>query len=117
MGTEANVICAGVFEIPPGVTTGIAMVIEPADSWNYTNGNGLNQVYNNGQLEIRTGSSYQPAFTPAGNFNAPRVWNGTVYYDIETLTIPTLSEWGFIAMAGVLGIIGLLAIRRRKATV
>ena len=31
--------------------------------------------------------------------------------------VPTLSEWGLIALAGVLGIIGLLAIRRRKATV
>ena len=31
-------------------------------------------------------------------------------------TIPTLSEWGLIAMAGVLGIIGLLAIRRKKVT-
>lgn len=30
--------------------------------------------------------------------------------------IPTLSEWGLITMAGVLGIIGLLAIRRRKVT-
>lgn len=29
--------------------------------------------------------------------------------------IPTLSEWGLIAMAGVLGIIGLLTMRRRKA--
>jgi exosortase sorting signal-containing protein len=31
--------------------------------------------------------------------------------------IPTLSEWGLIAMAGVLGIIGLFAIRRKKAVV
>ena len=30
--------------------------------------------------------------------------------------IPTLSEWGLIAMAGVFGIIGLLAIRRKKVT-
>lgn len=29
--------------------------------------------------------------------------------------IPTLSEWGLIAMAGLAGIIGLLALRRRKA--
>jgi len=35
---------------------------------------------------------------------------------LDTRPIPTLSEWGLIAMAGVLGIIGLLAIRRRKAT-
>ncbi len=30
-------------------------------------------------------------------------------------SIPTLSEWGVIAMAGILGIFGLLALRRRKA--
>jgi hypothetical protein len=29
--------------------------------------------------------------------------------------IPTLSEWGLIAMAGVLGIIALIAVRRRKS--
>jgi Tol biopolymer transport system component len=31
--------------------------------------------------------------------------------------IPALSEWGFIAMAGVLGIVGLFAIRKRRITV
>jgi hypothetical protein len=30
--------------------------------------------------------------------------------------VPTLSEWGLIAMAGVLGIIGFMLVRRRKAT-
>jgi len=36
----------------------------------------------------------------------------------EPTNIPTLSEWGLIAMAGGLGIVGLLvlAIRRRKVT-
>ena len=29
--------------------------------------------------------------------------------------IPTMSEWGLIVMAGVLGLLGLLAIRRKKA--
>lgn len=29
--------------------------------------------------------------------------------------IPTLSEWGLIAMAGILGLVGFVAIRRRKA--
>ncbi len=28
--------------------------------------------------------------------------------------IPTLSEWGMIAMAGILGIIGIMVVRRRK---
>ncbi len=31
--------------------------------------------------------------------------------------IPTLSEWGLIAMAGVLGIAGFMIIRKRKVTV
>ena len=36
----------------------------------------------------------------------------------RTNPIPTLSEWGMIAMAGVLGIVGLyIAARKRKATV
>ena len=32
-------------------------------------------------------------------------------------SVPTLSQWGLIAMAGILGIVGLMVIRRRKATV
>jgi IPTL-CTERM motif len=28
--------------------------------------------------------------------------------------VPTLSEWGLIAMAGVLGIVGFMVMRRRK---
>jgi hypothetical protein len=36
---------------------------------------------------------------------------------IPTPNVPTLSEWGLIAMAGILGIIGFMVIRRRKATV
>jgi len=30
--------------------------------------------------------------------------------------VPTLSEWGLIAMAGILGIVGFMVIRRRKAS-
>ena len=33
-----------------------------------------------------------------------------------TTPIPTLSEWGLIAMAGILGIAGFMVIKRRKAT-
>ena len=37
---------------------------------------------------------------------------------LNTRNIPTLSQWGMIAMAGVLGLIGLYAaMRRRKAAV
>ncbi len=30
--------------------------------------------------------------------------------------VPTLSEWGLIAMAGILGLVGFMVIRRRKVT-
>lgn len=33
----------------------------------------------------------------------------------EANPIPTLTEWGLIAVAGILGAAGLLAIRKRKA--
>lgn len=39
-----------------------------------------------------------------------------IFRPLVVSPIPTLSEWGLIAMAGVIGIIGLLAIRRRKVT-
>jgi len=34
---------------------------------------------------------------------------------LESTPVPTLSEWGLITMAGILGIIGFFAARRRKA--
>ena len=35
---------------------------------------------------------------------------------LKSNNIPTLSEWGLIAMASILGIAGFMVIRRRKAT-
>ncbi len=35
----------------------------------------------------------------------------------EPRAVPTLSEWGLIAMAGVLGIVGFMVMRRKKITV
>jgi hypothetical protein len=43
-------------------------------------------------------------------------YTNLTFGDCALTNIPTLSEWGMIAMAGVLGIIALLVIRRRKAT-
>ncbi len=35
--------------------------------------------------------------------------------DSDVRNVPTLTEWGLIAMAGLIGFIGLLALKRRKA--
>jgi len=46
---------------------------------------------------------------PEGNFEIYLA----VCFDVPR-PIPTLSEWGLITMAGVLGIVGFMVIRRRK---
>ena len=48
---------------------------------------------------------------PDGNFEIYLA----VCFDVPR-PIPTLSEWGLIAMAGILGIVGFMVIRRRKVT-
>lgn len=35
---------------------------------------------------------------------------------VPVTAVPTLSEWGLISMAGILGIVGFMVIRRRKVT-
>lgn len=56
-------------------------------------------------------------------FRAAEVDNQGVFnFSIDDVTcgailladIPTLSEWGLIAMAGILGIVGFMVMRRRK---
>ncbi len=62
------------------------------------------------------------------NLNSPDLWldllprkSGEAHkyqygHPAEGPPIPTLSEWGLIAMAGVLGIIGLITISRSKVS-
>ena len=47
----------------------------------------------------------------------PGVCNEVTGMCEEVNNVPTLSEWGLIAIAGILGIIGFIAIRRKKVTV
>jgi len=55
-----------------------------------------------------------------GTFVPDQICNdatGQCIQPVNTPTpIPTLSEWGLIAMVGILGIFGFMVIRRRKAT-
>ncbi len=43
-------------------------------------------------------------------------YSGSNGMPIRVEEVPTLSEWGLIAMAGILGIVGFMVIRRRKVT-
>ncbi len=39
------------------------------------------------------------------------------FWVLPPRNVPTLSEWGLIAMAGILGLVGFMVMRRRKAAV
>jgi len=83
---------------------------------------GNNQV---GSISIATGCSIFNGFESERPFDRIVFEQGGGGYLLDTLfvtdidpsrPIPTLSEWGLIAMSGVLGIVGFLALRRRKLT-
>jgi len=40
----------------------------------------------------------------------------TFFNERSASSVPTITEWGMIAMAGILGIVGFMVMRRRKAT-
>lgn len=50
---------------------------------------------------------------PDGNFE---IYLARCLDPDEPRNVPTLSEWGLIAMAGILGIVGFIVIRRRAVT-
>ena len=50
------------------------------------------------------------------NIEALGVDNVTIAISQAPSSVPTLSEWGLIAMAGVLGIVSFMVMRRRKVT-
>ncbi len=68
----------------------------------YTNGTGTNQNFSNADLSIALGAAQNVPFS--GSPFTPRVWNGTVFYDV----VPTP------ASAALLGLGGLVATRRRR---
>ena len=64
--------------IPPG-TYGVALVLDAAHGFDYTNGTGANQNYSNADVSIATGAANNVAWT--GTPFTPRVFNGTLRYD------------------------------------
>jgi len=71
------------------------------------------------------GPNVNPLFTEGLEFGDVTTWAGNsgndlfyaqFIYNLDSPGIPTLNEWGLIAMAAILGIVGFMVIRRRKVT-
>ncbi|MCF8372089.1 MAG: right-handed parallel beta-helix repeat-containing protein [Bacteroidales bacterium] len=76
-GTTANsLLTIGGITIPAGETYGIYITYVTGSGKNYTNGNGINEIYQNNDMKIECGHG--------GSYfnltNTPRVFNGTVFY-------------------------------------
>ncbi len=63
------------------------------------------------------GSSYIDGVDNGTTTPGVREGDGIIVLTFTTPTnVPTLSEWGLISMAGLLGIVGFMVIRRRQIT-
>jgi hypothetical protein len=103
-----HVTLSNSFALNGSTLYGIALVADPSFMHFYTNGTGSNQNYSDANLALFLGSATNVPFT-APVFS-PRVWNGTVFYDVvpEPTTMTLL---GLVAVGGI----GLRAWRKRKA--
>lgn len=112
--TGPQVVDVTDFVLPAGAVTGIYITVNNAAAWNlsYTNGNGSNQTYTNSDLQLDLGVGKLYPFSITRN---PRVWNGSIQYNIGVAAIPEASS---VVMSG-LGITAIGALiynRRRKET-
>ena len=127
VGTATNVTSNGE-NIPTPIPIPVNIVIPASETYSfyvttegttgegvgYTDGTTEHAVYiADANIEIKegTGNAY-----PFVSTFAPRVWNGTVNYDIEG-TIPTLNEWGMIIFVLILTGIAAFFLRREKSMV
>ncbi|MGH8041898.1 MAG: hypothetical protein ACREPN_07640 [Rudaea sp.] len=127
VGTATGIVSAGTdvptplnvgqLVIPAGTTYGIAISLAPtagSTGHTYTNGTGSNQVYNDGVLQISTGSANNVAFNAP--LFTPRVWNGTINYDVgNAVAAPAVNGVGLALLSLLLAGIAFVLLRRRHA--
>lgn len=99
------------FVLQANTLYGIALVFTSLTSHLYTNGTGSNQIYSNSDLTLTNGTASN---VPFGPLFGPRVWNGTIYYNVGASEgeIPEPSTISMMVLAGGLA---LLAVRRKAA--
>ncbi len=113
VGTANNVVSNGTdvatpipipvnVTIPAGQTYSFYITTDgTGNGVEYTDGTAEHAVYvSDANIQILEGLGVQ---YPFGTTFSPRVWNGTVYYNLAATSVPTMNEWGmivFILLAG-----------------
>lgn len=103
----------------------LANIIDPNDPQfilltNFPSGSELDDLSSPDEftfIAFESDSDLIPGGNTDGNEEIYILFPDNCGFEIGKSSIPTLSQWGLIAMAGVLGIIGLIAVRRRNVTV
>ncbi len=104
LNNPTMVSLSSMFTLNANTLYGFALVADPAFGQSYTmNGNGTTQNYSNADLALSLGS-FSPIFRP-------RVWNGTIYYDVVSEIPETGST---LALLGI-SVLGLIGLGRRQA--
>ena len=96
--------------IPGNTTAVIGLAYDACSQILYANEGNLKQLF---ILDVTTGAATLVGSNGVNDAIDGLAWKGPCGVAISN-PIPTLSEWGLIAMAGVLGIVGFMVIRRRK---
>jgi len=98
-----------------GITTGPlgvgGLAFDPITQQLYASAN--NGDFGTDSYLLTVNESAPPSFNVVGQ--TEDCFDGIVFAKRAASNVPTLSEWGLIAMAGILGLVGFMVVRRRKA--
>jgi len=82
--SPSNVVFGTAITLDANTTYGIALVMDGLNTHEYTTGDGSNEAFSNADLSIALGQANNTPFAP-GLF-APRVWNGSINYDVTVIS-------------------------------